>query len=80
MAVAHRTLSLHSSSTQESELTFLLRTLATENYPHLVDSLVLIDPVIPKPFVTRDIFNEAEAKTDGLLLNSLVRRDTWKTR
>lgn len=55
-------------------------TLATENYPHFVDSLVLIDPVIPKPFVTKESFEIAEEKTDALLLNSLVRRDTWKNR
>lgn len=55
-------------------------TLATENFPHLVDSLVLVDPVIPKPYVSEEIFQMAEAKTDGLLMGSLTRRDTWKTR
>lgn len=71
--------SLHLVSAR-SQLTTFSSTLATENYPHLVDSLVLIDPVIPKPFVTKESFEIAEEKTDALLLNSLVRRDTWKTR
>ncbi|RXW19272.1 hypothetical protein EST38_g6587 [Candolleomyces aberdarensis] len=55
-------------------------TLATENYPQLVDSLVLVDPVIPKPFVSKESFAVSEGKTDGLLIASLSRRDTWNTR
>ena len=57
-----------------------LRTIATENYPQLVDSLVLVDPVIPKPFVSEESLAVSEGKTDGLLIASLSRRDTWNTR
>ncbi|KAF6748010.1 Alpha/Beta hydrolase protein [Ephemerocybe angulata] len=56
-------------------------TLATENYPHLVDSLILIDPVIAKPYASdSEVFQMSNAKTDALLMGSLTRRDTWKSR
>ncbi|TFK19251.1 hypothetical protein FA15DRAFT_674601 [Coprinopsis marcescibilis] len=55
-------------------------TLAVENFPKLFDSLVLIDPVMAKPYQTEEVSKMSHGKTDALLLGSLTRRDTWKSR
>ncbi|KAH6910751.1 Alpha/beta hydrolase family-domain-containing protein [Coprinopsis sp. MPI-PUGE-AT-0042] len=53
---------------------------AVENFPKLFDSLVLIDPVIAKPSSVPEVAREVHERTDLLLKNSLVRRDTWSSR
>ncbi|EAU84154.1 hypothetical protein CC1G_08695 [Coprinopsis cinerea okayama7 len=55
-------------------------TLAVENFPKLFSSLVLIDPVMPKPFPTAEVARIAHEKTDALLTGSLARRDVWSSR
>lgn len=55
-------------------------TLAVQNFPALFDSLVLIDPVIPKPFTSEEVGKVYHDKTDVLLTGSLLRRDTWSSR